>query len=739
MTGSLAQMSKRAGYPIVAVIFVFLLTTKASAQTGSTTSVAITVSDELAIDSGDSLSLDVYFAVHNAAGRAIPQAQVQSATILLEDGSQIPAQVEKPPYYIALVLDASGSMRDVFDQVQAAAIQAIEAAPEEVYFAVIRFDENIDLVQPFTNSRDQAIDAVNQIEINDSGTCLYDVAYTAVEALEQIARNAPRRAMLLFTDGRDEKRQGDADSCSRNTYDQLVSFASERSVPTPIHTVGLAGNQRRIKADDLRDLSRATGGLSAIGDGDILARLFQEIMDDVDSQWLARAELYPNRGLFRGSLFVNLADGSLPLAAPISFVSGKNYELPPKPVTIAVDNFTYNETADLYFFDVALTNAENVGSLEMEILDSEDNVQVDRDIFTNPAAVQQLMFSGDELDAGRLYVAVISPRNLNGNPVKNDDGQPLLATYPFRYDPPRELVFSIDSVQIKDEEPILDLRRMKIEDDEAELIVNLHAENAAAASTVGRLVRQQDNLQVDQFTFDAPSGEFRLPLRQEAGQYTLFVDLLAEEGRRLASDRLTFSYAPPIHPIARAAQAVQANPFISLVTLILVVLMGLFGLWLGSLWGRRRVKAAARRRANEEGFPEPAVEVAQAETAFPPVRLRVLTSPDQSLANGDGRAIDHLPYTIGREGCDLTIVGDRHISRRHAIITFEDGVFYIEDAGSSNGTFVNDARIPAHDPTPLSADIGARIRVGKTTTLTFSELRSATAPARPSPEETIVQ
>ncbi|MBN1948096.1 MAG: FHA domain-containing protein [Bradymonadales bacterium] len=45
--------------------------------------------------------------------------------------------------------------------------------------------------------------------------------------------------------------------------------------------------------------------------------------------------------------------------------------------------------------------------------------------------------------------------------------------------------------------------------------------------------------------------------------------------------------------------------------------------------------------------------------------------------------------TIGREGCDLTIPEDSHLSRRHAKVTLErDGRIQLCDLGSKNGTFL---------------------------------------------------
>jgi predicted component of type VI protein secretion system len=48
--------------------------------------------------------------------------------------------------------------------------------------------------------------------------------------------------------------------------------------------------------------------------------------------------------------------------------------------------------------------------------------------------------------------------------------------------------------------------------------------------------------------------------------------------------------------------------------------------------------------------------------------------------------------TIGREGCDVNLM-DPEVSRRHAEIRDQGGSLAIEDLGSTNGTFVNGARI----------------------------------------------
>lgn len=49
--------------------------------------------------------------------------------------------------------------------------------------------------------------------------------------------------------------------------------------------------------------------------------------------------------------------------------------------------------------------------------------------------------------------------------------------------------------------------------------------------------------------------------------------------------------------------------------------------------------------------------------------------------------------TIGHDSGNLIVLGDDLISNKHAMITFEDGSYLIEDRNSKNGVFVNGERI----------------------------------------------
>jgi hypothetical protein len=90
-------------------------------------------------------------------------------------------------------------------------------------------------------------------------------------------------------------------------------------------------------------------------------------------------------------------------------------------------------------------------------------------------------------------------------------------------------------------------------------------------------------------------------------------------------------------------------------------------------------------------------------------RLVVQRSP--SLEAGDGFPVDSAPLTIGRGGQnDLVLDGDEFASARHARIEARRDGVWVEDLGSTNGTYVNGARVEG----ALRLGHGDVLRVGET-------------------------
>ena len=87
-------------------------------------------------------------------------------------------------------------------------------------------------------------------------------------------------------------------------------------------------------------------------------------------------------------------------------------------------------------------------------------------------------------------------------------------------------------------------------------------------------------------------------------------------------------------------------------------------------------------------------------------RLKVIEPPSDR-----GRSYElGEELTVGRAGgCQVTL-DDTYVSQLHARVFRRDGQLYVEDLGSTNGTYLNRKKVTA----PISIRRGDRLQVGKT-------------------------
>jgi hypothetical protein len=90
-------------------------------------------------------------------------------------------------------------------------------------------------------------------------------------------------------------------------------------------------------------------------------------------------------------------------------------------------------------------------------------------------------------------------------------------------------------------------------------------------------------------------------------------------------------------------------------------------------------------------------------------RLVVVASPSGEPPAGAVFPLDAVT-TIGRDVNNTIVVGDPFASGAHAVLSFRGRVWYVEDAGSRNGTFVNGT--PVGGMIPIG--FGDEVIVGET-------------------------
>ncbi len=89
-----------------------------------------------------------------------------------------------------------------------------------------------------------------------------------------------------------------------------------------------------------------------------------------------------------------------------------------------------------------------------------------------------------------------------------------------------------------------------------------------------------------------------------------------------------------------------------------------------------------------------------------PKQVVVTSGPNEGITVD----LERAPILIGR-GSDAAIrLDDDYVSTRHARIASAGDQWYVEDLGSTNGTYIGSSRI--NQPTTLT--LGTQVRIGKT-------------------------
>src|SRR5690606_17992707 len=209
------------------IVLIFLLALPAGAQQDNDP--ALVIVNYAEIDETDEQVLRVYFTLVDGLNRAISAPTVNAAQAIFNNQlHNAVVTVPQTPLHLTLVLDTSGSMRPDAALVRQVATEAVNTAPQGTRFSIIQFNEQIITRVGFTDDKSAVIQAINTLTDDQftGGTCLYDATFDALEAI-QAAAPAGRRAIILFTDGRDELIAGGGlDPCStRADYARIVETA----------------------------------------------------------------------------------------------------------------------------------------------------------------------------------------------------------------------------------------------------------------------------------------------------------------------------------------------------------------------------------------------------------------------------------------------------------------------------------------------------------------------------------
>jgi hypothetical protein len=575
---------------------------------------------------------------------------------------------------------------------------------------------------------------------------------------------------VVFTDGQDEKADGSI--CSTHSYNDVVTLANKTNYRIPIHTIGLSAVNARINKTELESMSGQTGGYSVIGTQGELSNKFGLIMKALASQWLASAKLYPTQGDHNAALSITMEKGNL--SGTVSFTSSRAYSTPADPVSLVLNAVKFNPDNKNYSLELAIVSPQLIKQLRISIWDSETGVEVSNNTFNGLAALQSLEVSSKDLEPSREYEFRLYVTDTNGNSILDKDGKQELIVHNFTFNP-NELNSNVQilSVSIDQDNLILKL------DIKNPQLITRYEGWLVDESTKAQVPNSDFNIPVADTsnTLTVPMG------KTPAGSYTVNLRVIGEDDEALATTTYeNIGYVPPKGPsvVSRLATGLKQNPII--LVMIILIILGVVGFLIFTGIQIKRATGTPVLESNIEvvvgqnqprpgqaarprtGPPPPPVRgqppVAQQRQVpssrpapsrpaqdvglplnqtmafdgrsiaperpatvesrqdLPLALIRVLNSPDRSVS-GSPFMITRVPFTVGRKDCDLVIVNDPKISRKHAQITYDMATrnFYVTDLGSANGLWFGKIRAAANQPIQLTP--GTKFGIGPDTIITF--------------------
>ena len=194
-----------------------------------------------------------------------------------------------PPVYVGVLMDTSPSTagKIAFSKESARNFIYTVTRIRKDKAAFMTFDNEINLVQDFTDKLDLLDKAVDGVKKSGSQTALYDAVW---RFSDEKLRNAPgRRVIVIITDGDDTFSRADlSDAIDIAQRTETTVFAISTKAGFLGSVPGVEGGTVKDKGDkDLVKLCEETGGTAFFtGDQLSLERSFKRISDELRSQYV---------------------------------------------------------------------------------------------------------------------------------------------------------------------------------------------------------------------------------------------------------------------------------------------------------------------------------------------------------------------------------------------------------------------------------------------------------------------
>jgi VWFA-related protein len=149
---------------------------------------------------------------------------------LFEDGIEqrlLQFESASAPFDLILLIDVSGSTRDVVKLIRSAARRFVEAARPSDRIGIISFADQPTVISPVTLDRHVLRQRINGIDTAAGDTKAYDALDFSLSHLLKGTKNTRRTAIVMMSDGLDGSIQGVQGDGSKLPYGEMISRVQE--------------------------------------------------------------------------------------------------------------------------------------------------------------------------------------------------------------------------------------------------------------------------------------------------------------------------------------------------------------------------------------------------------------------------------------------------------------------------------------------------------------------------------
>jgi Ca-activated chloride channel homolog len=215
--------------------------------------------------------------------------------IILEDGEpqplglfEVSASTELTrPLAVVFAIDLSGSIKpEETERQRIAAENFMKLVHSESVFAVLAFNNEIRVLQDFTNDARKISQAFKKIKEGSGSTRLFAALDRSVTMLSKVPRfrgsRRLRRVTVVVTDGYDNVDSTDQDELIKRANDAEITIFS---ITLPSYGSAGLGNQRIMTLLDVSRIIPRTGGADFSADASDFTPVFKAIAEEIKASY----------------------------------------------------------------------------------------------------------------------------------------------------------------------------------------------------------------------------------------------------------------------------------------------------------------------------------------------------------------------------------------------------------------------------------------------------------------------